>query len=244
MIAAAAAAAMCLSGCLGLGGKSQETPVDLGYGLIEYQPAVIPYAPPATPAFSTELATLEISDIADFKKLPKPIRLFIEESIELARKRLRYKFGADDPAEGGLDCSGFVHYALQQAGMLNIPRTSEELCQWVQNSGNFRRVRSKSATTPELDQLQPGDLLFWTQGSKVTHVEVYLGRRASDNRHLMAGATNRRDRNGGGAIYEFYVEGTYYGYVGPGVFYGYGPVPGLKEGRLNGGFSQWATTSN
>lgn len=246
-LAAVALIALCLTGCFGLGSRDAQTDTGFGWVPADSEPAFVPYARPATPAFSKELASLRPSDITGFQKLPDRIQLLIEESVALSRRHLPYKLGADDPSEGGLDCSGFVHYALQRAGMLNIPRSSSDLCAWVRNSGRFYRVRTQSATTRELDQLKPGDLLFWTRGSAsvndVCHVTVYLGRRASDNRHIMAGASNRRDRNGGGAIYEFFVDGTYYGYFGPGDFFGYGSVPGLKEGRLNGGFSQLATTS-
>ncbi len=246
----AAFALMSLTGCMGLGGRSRDLPPDFGFAPAIEQPPVVPYAMPATPVFARELSGLKTSDIADFDKQPRAIKSLIETSINLAHMHLPYKFGADDPKEGGLDCSGFVHYALQQAGMRNIPRMSTDLCAWVTKSGGFRRVRDRSATTTQLDQLQPGDLLFWThtqgtnRGEDVSHVKIYLGRRKSDNRHLMVGATNGRDRNGGGAIYEFFVEGTYYGYVGPGDFFGYGPVPGLKDGRLNGGFVPVAVTAS
>lgn len=233
---------MCLAGCVGLGGRGQGPVPDPCLAPAIEQPAIVPYAMPAAPVFSKDLANLKTSDITDFDKQPKPIRALIETAMGLTRKRLPYKFGADDPSEGGLDCSGFVHYSIQKAGMRNIPRMSADLFEWVKKSGEFRRVRNKSATTPELDRLRPGDLLFWThtqgtrRGDAVSHVKIYLGRRKSDNCPLMAGATNGRDKNGGGAIYEFFLEGTYHGYVGPGDFFGYGPIPGLKEGRTNGGF--------
>lgn len=241
--ATAVAALACLTGCLGLGGRGHAPDETAYLAPATDQPALVPYAMPARPTFAKELAHLTTSDIADFDSQPKHIRALIEASIALARKRLPYKYGADDPAEGGLDCSGFVHYALQRAGMRNIPRMSGDLCDWVKRAGGFHLVRDKSPATTELDALRPGDLLFWThtrgtnRGNDVSHVKVYLGRRKSDNCPLMAGATNGRDKNGGGAIYEFFVEGTYYGYVGPGIFHGYGPVPGLKDGRLHGGFA-------
>jgi cell wall-associated NlpC family hydrolase len=71
-----------------------------------------------------------------------------------------YRYGGTTPA--GFDCSGLVLYAYQRAG-LSVPRTSGEQLQ---------------ATTPvRLDEAQPGDLLFFRQRRKVSHVGIYLGDR-------------------------------------------------------------------
>jgi peptidoglycan DL-endopeptidase CwlO len=194
----------------------------------------VPWGRPAMPVFSSSLANLAAQDLADFDRQPPKVRRLVETSIDLTRRNLPYKFGADDPAQGGLDCSGFVHYALQQCGMRNIPRISDDLHNWVRQAGNFHPVRNTSPDSRDLDALRPGDLLFWSHtyrakpGQRVTHVKVYLGRRKADNRPIMAGATTSRDANGGGALFEFFLNGTYHGYTAPGEFVGYGSAPGLR----------------
>lgn len=196
--------------------------------------AAVPWARMARPVFSSNLASLAARDLAEFEQQPPRIRRLIETSIGLARRKLPYKFGADDPAEGGLDCSGFVHYALQQCGMRNIPRMSDDFHAWVRQAGNFHPVRGGGPDPRGLDALRPGDILFWTHtyranpGQRVTHVKIYLGRRKSDNTRIMAGATTGRNASGGGALYEFFLDGTYHGYTDPGDFLGYGAVPGLR----------------
>ena len=47
-----------------------------------------------------------------------------EKAHELANRGLTYKFGADDPDSGGLDCSGAMQYLLTKLGVDDVPRTS------------------------------------------------------------------------------------------------------------------------
>lgn len=71
----------------------------------------------------------------------------------------RYRFGGSDPLEG-FDCSGLVHYAYGQAGY-RVPRTSQEL---------FRAARKIAVGNAD-----PGDLMFFQDQSKLSHVGIYLG---------------------------------------------------------------------
>jgi cell wall-associated NlpC family hydrolase len=70
-----------------------------------------------------------------------------------------YVLGGESP--GGVDCSGLVQYAYQQAG-IRVPRTTVE---------QFQAGRSQR-------QVLPGDLLFFrTDASgRVSHVGIYAGR--------------------------------------------------------------------
>lgn len=70
-----------------------------------------------------------------------------------------YVLGGESP--GGVDCSGLVQYAYQQAG-IRVPRTT---------------VAQFQAGRPQR-QVLPGDLLFFrTDGSgRVSHVGIYAGR--------------------------------------------------------------------
>ncbi len=74
---------------------------------------------------------------------------------------MSYVWGATGPTT--FDCSGLTQWAYAQAGV-SIPRTS----------------RQQYAGLPKvpLDQLQPGDLVFYANGSDpstIHHVALYLG---------------------------------------------------------------------
>jgi cell wall-associated NlpC family hydrolase len=71
----------------------------------------------------------------------------------------RYRYGGADPREG-FDCSGLVYYSYGQAGY-RVPRTSQEL---------FRTARKIS-----IRDAYPGDLMFFQDQSKLSHVGIYLG---------------------------------------------------------------------
>lgn len=71
----------------------------------------------------------------------------------------RYLFGGTDPLKG-FDCSGLVYYAYGQAGY-RVPRTSQEL---------FRAARKIS-----VNDADPGDLMFFQDQTKLSHVGIYLG---------------------------------------------------------------------
>jgi cell wall-associated NlpC family hydrolase len=71
----------------------------------------------------------------------------------------RYRYGGSDPREG-FDCSGLVFYAYGRAGY-RVPRTSREL---------FRAARKIA-----IDDAYPGDLMFFQDEVKLSHVGIYLG---------------------------------------------------------------------
>ena len=71
----------------------------------------------------------------------------------------RYRYGGTDPIDG-FDCSGLVYYAYGQAGY-RVPRTSQEL---------FRAARKIS-----VGDADPGDLMFFQDQTKLSHVGIYLG---------------------------------------------------------------------
>ena len=71
----------------------------------------------------------------------------------------RYRFGGTDPQQG-FDCSGLVFYTYSQAGY-EVPRTSQE---------QFRVARKIA-----LGDANAGDLMFFQDQSKLSHVGIYLG---------------------------------------------------------------------
>jgi cell wall-associated NlpC family hydrolase len=83
----------------------------------------------------------------------------------------RYRYGGTDPIEG-FDCSGLVYYAYGQAGY-SVPRTSQEL---------FRTARKIA-----VGEADPGDLMFFQDQTKLSHVGIYLG----DGMFVHAPATGR-----------------------------------------------------
>ncbi|MGO3770713.1 MAG: C40 family peptidase [Vreelandella alkaliphila] len=69
-----------------------------------------------------------------------------------------YRFGGNTPE--GLDCSGLVEMTYRAAG-IRVPRTAND---------QFRAL-------PQVDTPRPGDLLFFGDGAKATHVGIYGGNR-------------------------------------------------------------------
>lgn len=64
----------------------------------------------------------------------------------------------------GLDCSGLSMTSWAQVGV-DLPRTAQQQYTWGVNSG--RGV--------SINNLRPGDLVFWGDGGGVYHVAVYAG---------------------------------------------------------------------
>ncbi len=79
--------------------------------------------------------------------------------IALSLRGSPYRFGASGP--DAFDCSGLVQYAYRQAGA-KVPRTT--------------RAQYEAVTRRYLDQLEPGDLVFFRiAGIQVSHVGIYVG---------------------------------------------------------------------
>lgn len=84
-----------------------------------------------------------------------------------------YVWGGSTPATG-FDCSGFICWVYTQSGVAYLPRTTAQ--------GIFNRCAVLSR-----EEVQPGDLIFFTgtyaSGSTVTHLGIYAG----DGKMLHAG---------------------------------------------------------
>ena len=61
---------------------------------------------------------------------------------------------------GGADCSGFTMAVYENFG-ISLPHNAE--------------AQSGCGTSVSLDSLQPGDLLFYSDGSGIGHVSIYIG---------------------------------------------------------------------
>jgi cell wall-associated NlpC family hydrolase len=200
--------------------------------------------PSATPSASPKKkgapATISANEIEGYEKYPEHVRNVIDMGLDLTKRNLDYKYGSADPANGGMDCSGFVFYVLTQNGVRDVPRDSSQQYVWLRKAGTFRAVNSRHDDTFELEELAPGDLLFWTgtysieRDPPITHAMIYVGRKKGSNQRIMVGASDGRTYEGesryGVSVFDFKMprarEKTDEGRTSP-TFIGYGHVPGL-----------------
>jgi cell wall-associated NlpC family hydrolase len=185
-------------------------------------------------------ATISPSEIRGYDGYPPKVRQIIEYGLDLTKQNLEYNYGSADPANGGMDCSGFIYHVLQQNGFSDVPRDSSQQYVWLRKAGNFHAVLSRHEDSFELDALKPGDLLFWTGTYKidrdppVTHTMIYLGREKGTNKRIMVGASDGRTYDGkqrfGVSIFDFKLSkppDSNDAKVSP-LFVGYGRIPGLS----------------
>lgn len=145
--------------------------------------------------------TISTDKIRDFDNNQPAIKELITVALNLAGQKLSYKYGSNDPANGGMDCSGTINYLLKQVGIQNPPRQADLLYSYVQSNGHFHSVTNNDLNSVEFQYLKPGDLLFWSgtynahRELNVTHVMLYLGK-DMDNNPLMVGASDGRTYKG------------------------------------------------
>jgi cell wall-associated NlpC family hydrolase len=201
----------------------------------------MPTSSPASRKSSAPNATISAAEISGYEGYSAEVRKILDLAIDLASQNLGYKYGSADPVNGGLDCSGFIHYVLSKSGIGDVPRDAREQYIWVRKAGNFQAVLGHSDETFELDALKPGDLLFWASTSNVdrepaiTQTMIYVGRDKSTNRRVMVGASDGRTYKGqsrfGVSIFDFKVSrlgAKTEDRPGP-IFVGYGRIPGLRK---------------
>ena len=71
-----------------------------------------------------------------------------------------YKAGGSDPHTGA-DGSGFVKYVMQYGAGISMNRSSTS--------------QSTQGQAIDASQMQPGDLIFYGNGSRINHVAMYIG---------------------------------------------------------------------
>lgn len=94
-----------------------------------------------------------LSDDSDLTDIEKELLKEAESWIGVP-----YRYGGDD--RSGIDCSAFV-MSVFSAISVHLPRTSR------QQYAGTKRVSS--------DELQFGDLVFFKNGSTISHVGLYIG---------------------------------------------------------------------
>jgi peptidoglycan DL-endopeptidase CwlO len=192
------------------------------------------------------MATLKPDALREFAAQPPQVQHLIANALALTERNLGYKYGSADPAEGGMDCSGFIFYVLSDAGFKEVPRDSSGQYAWVRKNSDFHAVLSRSAESFELDELKPGDLMFWSGTYKVdrdipiTHVMIYLGKEKSTGKPVMVGSTDGRTYDGirrfGVSVFDFKMPSGKSNKDDPGLtakFEGYATIPGLREAEMS-----------
>ena len=185
--------------------------------------------------------SLSPDQIQGYENYPPKVKQILDAGLALAKQNLGYSYGSADPKNGGMDCSGFIYYVLQQNGFPDVPRDSSQQYVWVRKAGNFDAVISRKEDSFELDALKPGDLLFWRgtynidRDPPITHTMIYLGREKRTNKRVMVGSSDGRTYDGkqrwGVSVFDFKMppppkSGD--AKISP-VFVGYGRIPGLTE---------------
>lgn len=187
--------------------------------------------PVMTPA---AVSTISVEDIRDFDQYPKQIQSLVQSSMALTRLELGYLYGSHEPSKGGMDCSGTIYHVLHFQGLKDVPRQSDEMCQWVDKKSQLHLTpTATSFDSDEFAALKPGDLLFWTNTTAttrklpVTHVMIYLGKLKKSGKRIVFGSSDGRsfhgERRSGVSVFDFTLPRA----EGTSRLYGYGPSPGL-----------------
>lgn len=166
------------------------------------------------------------------------IKELVRRAFDLDAAGLKYRFGSATPDQGGMDCSGTIHYLLKTSGWDGVPRQSDGFYRWSWQADTFHAVNGVSFQSFEWQALKPGDLLFWTgtysvdsrRDPPISHVMLYLGEEEGTGRKLMFGASENRPykdtRKSGVGVFDLYLPNPE---KSSARFVGYGSIPGLEK---------------
>lgn len=180
------------------------------------------------------VSTVSIEDISGFEKYPNQVQSLVQSALALTHLELGYLYGSHEPNKGGMDCSGSVYHVLRFQGLKDVPRQSDEMCNWVEKKTQLHLTPTATAFDhAEFADLKPGDLLFWTNTTEtkrklpVTHVMIYLGKLKKNGKRVVFGASDGRSyegqRRSGVSVFDFHLPKA----ESSSKFYGYGTAPGL-----------------
>lgn len=155
----------------------------------------------------------------------------LQTCARVARMGLPYRFGGESPAEGGMDCSGTIHYLLVNIGYQHPPRQSNHQFLWCEEQGTLKSWHGGGAPRG----IRPGDLLFWKNTyhtgrrypANISHVMVYMGRDRG-GQYWQFGGRGSRARGEHGAGIDFHKFDPSKGPFGRGELVGWARVPWLK----------------
>ena len=183
------------------------------------------------------VSSIEAEELDGFKNYAPQLQQLVHDALALTKLNLTYTFGSASPKQGGMDCSGTIHHLLNGLGVKGVPRQSDEICGWVKNNTLLHMTpTADSFKHPELNPLQPGDLLFWSgtyeSGQReipVTHVMLYLGKLKKTGKPLVFGASDGRsyqsERRTGVSVFDFSLPPA----ASKSKLYGFGLIPGVGK---------------
>jgi cell wall-associated NlpC family hydrolase len=136
--------------------------------VLPYEVKSVTPARPETPTPQTQPASYERRSDADFIQTAsnETARRVIEEA--LSYRGTRYVYGGN--SRSGVDCSGLVRNCFSANGM-SLPRRASE--------------QARIGQEVPLDQLQPGDRLYFSVRKAFDHTGIYLG----DGNFIHAGSS-------------------------------------------------------
>lgn len=156
--------------------------------------------------------TISSKLLKDFQSNPPKVKNAIELGLQLAGRNLVYQYGSANPAAGGMDCSGAMHYLLTKLNVKSVPRSSNDIYNWIKKEGVFYSTPNADFTSKDFSHLKPGDLLFWSGtynapgNAYVTHVMMYIGKNIKGE-PLMIGSSDGRTYKGrqiyGVSVFDF-----------------------------------------
>lgn len=121
-------------------------------------PAPEPEAAPATEERSSSTASASRSESRE--EAPVQSSGGGSGAIGWAMNNLGAPYVFGSASGGAYDCSGFIKAAYANAGV-NLPHGSS--------------AQYNATTRVSLDNIQPGDLLFYSRGGSIYHVAIYIG---------------------------------------------------------------------
>ena len=125
-----------------------------------------------------------------------------QAAVVAALNQVGEGYSLDDAPGHGFSCNGLCWYAWKQAG-INIPAGSTDQYNSARNSGRW---------VESVEQLNPGDLVFYDLGNGRYHVAMYIG----DNKVVQSSrASDRSDGKDGVTIEDVYWCRNFLGGASP-----------------------------
>lgn len=88
----------------------------------------------------------------------------VSSEVSALTQYVGYQYVYGGTTTKGWDCSGFVRYVFSKHFGVSLPRTAAQQCS-----------RGTTVSKNNRSEWKPGDLLFYKQDGRVSHVAIYLG---------------------------------------------------------------------
>lgn len=124
-------------------------------------PALVAAPASAAPGAAVAADGMHGPRMVSVRKVPKSVAK-VRAALRIAKAQQGdpYQYGGAGPDR--FDCSGLVYYATHRAGLRGVPRTSAAQSRYMKRVGR--------------GAMRAGDFVFFTGGSGVYHVGIYVGR--------------------------------------------------------------------